>query len=112
MSCTEHYELLMHQYLEEEMDAAERERFEAHMASCPPCLTHFQLLGSAIQNVMQTEWLKCPPGFTENLLAKLDAEHPLRRNWQPMVMKYSGIAAAAVLVFGLGFSLATRPSLP
>lgn len=107
MSCTEHYEELMHRYLDEEMDAAERERFEAHMASCPPCLTHFQLLGSAIQDAVQAEWLKAPPGFTENLLAKLDKEHPPRGNWRPQFMKYSGIAAAAVLVFGLGFSLAT-----
>jgi anti-sigma factor RsiW len=107
VSCNQTYEELMHQYLDEELDAAGRKEFEAHMASCPQCLAHFQELGSAIQEVMQADWLKAPPGFTENLLARLEREHPPRRNWRPAFMKYAGVASAAVLVFGLGFSFAS-----
>ena len=107
MSCNEHNEELMHRYLDEELDVTEREAFEAHIASCPQCLTHFQEIGEAIQEVMQVEWLKAPAGFTENLLDQLELQHPPRRNWRPLIMRYSGIAAAALLVFGLGFSYAT-----
>lgn len=107
MSCQEKSEELLHRYLDEDMSVAERTDFEAHLAACEHCLTHFTELGSAIQSLEGADWHKAPAGFTESVLAKLDHVAPPRRNWRVPIMKYSGIAAAVLLVFGLGASFAT-----
>ncbi|ARU60401.1 hypothetical protein CBW65_04460 [Tumebacillus avium] len=107
MSCHENSEERLHQYLDEEMSAAERTEFEAHLAACEHCLAHFTELGSAIQSLEGADWHKAPPGITENVLGKLEHIAPPRRNWRVPFMKYSGIAAAVLLVFGLGASWAT-----
>ncbi|TCP57862.1 anti-sigma factor RsiW [Tumebacillus sp. BK434] len=107
MSCQEHSEELLHRYLDEEMSVAERTDFEAHLAACERCLTHFTEVGSTIQRLEGGEWHKAPAGFTESVLAKLEHVAPPRRNWRVPIMKYSGIAAAVLLVFGLGASFAT-----
>ncbi|MFD2170080.1 zf-HC2 domain-containing protein [Tumebacillus lipolyticus] len=107
MICQENNEELLHRYLDEELSVAERTELEAHVAACDKCLTHLKELGTVIQTLQGAEWHKAPSGFTEDLMAKLQQAKPPRRNWRVPIMKYSGIAAAVLLVFGLGVSIAT-----
>ncbi|WP_157729345.1 zf-HC2 domain-containing protein [Tumebacillus algifaecis] len=107
MSCHEHSEELLHRYLDEEMSVAERTEFEDHLITCDQCRPKLQGLGTAIQSLERLEWGKAPAGFTEDVMAKLAHVAPPRRNWRVPIMKYSGLAAAILLVFGLGVSLAT-----
>jgi anti-sigma factor RsiW len=107
MSCHEPMDQRMHDYLDEELTTAQRTEFEAHLAACPECMAHLTEIGSAIQTVTRLEWVKAPGDFTESLLHKIGHDFPKRRNWRRKVMQYSGIAAAVVLVFGLGVSMAT-----
>jgi anti-sigma factor RsiW len=97
----------LHRYLEEEMSAAERKEFEAHLAACDACLTHLNELETALQVLKGAEWVKAPGDFTEQVMAKLQHAAPPGRNWRVPLMKYSGIAAAVLLVFGLGAAWAT-----
>ncbi|HEU4965218.1 MAG TPA: zf-HC2 domain-containing protein [Bacilli bacterium] len=106
MSCQPMDERI-HAYLDDELDATERTDFEAHIAACPDCRTHLSELGYAIQKLSQAEWLKAPTGFTESLMDRLQAEAPPKRDWRVPIMKWSGIAASVLLVFGLGLYAAT-----
>lgn len=97
----------MHRYLDDELDATERADFEAHIAACPDCRTHLSELGYVIQKLSLAEWMKAPSGFTEQLLDRLEQVAPPKRDWRAPVMKWSGIAAAVVLVFGMGLFAAS-----
>nr|WP_236587713.1 zf-HC2 domain-containing protein [Tumebacillus amylolyticus] len=99
----------IHQYLDEELSGPQREEFEAHIATCAECQGELKAMGGAIQLLTKAEWVKAPAGFTENLMAQLNTMHPPKRNWRVPIMKYTGVAAAVLLVFGLGVSL-TAPS--
>jgi anti-sigma factor RsiW len=99
----------MHQYLDEELTRAELEEFEAHLAACPECQSELKAMGGAILQLTQADWLKAPNRFTENLMDQLNSMHPPKRNWRVPIMKYTGVAAAVLLVFGLGISM-TAPS--
>jgi anti-sigma factor RsiW len=106
VSCEEMNERI-HRYLDEELTGNERIEFEAHINECSRCLLQMQGLGFAVQKLTQTEWHKAPIHFTESLLARLDEQFPPKRNWRVSVMKWSGIAASVLLVFGLGAMWAT-----
>jgi len=106
VSCEDMNERI-HRYLDEELEGTERAELEAHIKECGGCLTHLQEMGLSVQLVTQAEWVKAPAGFTEALWAQLDVQYPPKRNWRVPVMKYSGIAASVLLVFGLGAMWAT-----
>lgn len=95
----------MHQYLDEELTGAELEEFESHITTCADCQSELKELDSAMHQFAQTDWVKAPAGFTENLMEQLNAMHPPKRNWRVPIMKYTGVAAAVLLVFGLGVSI-------
>ena len=97
----------MHRYLDEEMTVEERQEFEAHVAACSACRDQLQMLGAGVNLLINAEWVKAPPGFTESLMAQLKQVDPPRRNWRVPVMKYTGIAAALLLVLGTGMMMAT-----
>lgn len=103
----EHMKERLHQYLDEEMNDPELEEFEAHVASCFDCQADLKEMGGAIQLLTQVEWVKAPSGFTENLMIQINAMHRPKRNWRVPIMKYTGIAAGVLLIFGLGISMAT-----
>jgi hypothetical protein len=92
--------------LDEEMAVSERQSFEDHLASCSACMTELKEYGFAIQKVTTVEWMKTPADFTESLMSQINATYPQRRNWQVPLMKYTGIAAAVLLVFGTGLMMA------
>jgi len=96
----------IHRYLDEEMDTQERIEFETHLASCRSCQHSLTELGQAIQHVTAAEWLKAPHMFTEDVLSQLQEISPQKRNWRVPFIKYTGIAAAAVLVLGMGMMAA------
>ncbi|KEO84087.1 zf-HC2 domain-containing protein [Tumebacillus flagellatus] len=102
---SQHMNERIHQYLDEDLSPAERDEFEAHLARCADCQEELKAMGSGIQLLTGAVWVKAPAGFTENLMAELNTMHPPKRNWRVPVMKYTGIAAAVLLVFGLGISL-------
>ena len=106
MYCQEREEQ-MHRYLDEEMTVEERLELEAHVAACSACRDQLQMLGAGVNLLINAEWVKAPPGFTESLMAQLKQVDPPRRNWRVRVMKYTGIAAALLLVLGTGMMMAT-----
>ena len=97
----------MHRYLDEEMSVEERQEFEAHVTACSACREQLQMLGTGINLLINADWVKSPPGFTESLMAQLKQIDPPRRNWRVPAMKYTGIAAALLLVLGAGMMMAT-----
>lgn len=102
MSCIQEMSERLHRYLDEEMTVTERQEYETHLAFCSTCMTQFTEVGVAIQKVSQVEWVKAPSGFTEQLMAQVEVTYPPKRNWRVPIVKYSGIAAAVLLVFGTG----------
>ena len=48
MTCQEFVDFLM-QYLDAELDAGQRETFEAHMGDCPPCVTYLETYRQTVQ---------------------------------------------------------------
>jgi len=106
MDCQERDEQ-MHRYLDEEMPVEERQEFEAHVASCAPCRERLQELGSGVSLLLHAEWVKAPHHFTETLMAHLQEMDPPKRNWRIPAVKFTGIAAAVLLVFSTGMMMAT-----
>jgi anti-sigma factor RsiW len=106
VNCTREMGEPIHRYLDEEMTVSERQEFEDHLASCSACMTDLRELGVAIQKVMTVEWMKAPADFTETLMQQISTTYPPKRNWQVPLVKYTGIAAAVLLVFGTGLMMA------
>jgi hypothetical protein len=107
MSCQDERYEQIHRYLDEELSPEEAAEFKAHLTACAACRIDFEELHEAQRRLQHLEWVKAPHLFTESLLDRLDSS-PIRkrRNWRVPLMKYSGIAAAAMLVLGTGIMVA------
>lgn len=101
MECRE-VEKLIHALLDDELDPSAKHQVETHMAACSECRVHYKELGMVVQQLSNADWLKAPADFTENLLAVMQSQHLRRRNWRTPLVKWTGIAAAAIFVFSMG----------
>jgi anti-sigma factor RsiW len=64
LTCREVVELVT-DYLEDALPAAERERFDAHVASCPGCRAYLAQMRVTLQVVAATAEFEAPPEVPE-----------------------------------------------
>ena len=74
LTCKELVELVT-DYLEGALSFEDKERFEAHLATCDGCVAHLQQIRTTIQTVRSLEEKSLSPQAKENLLR-------LFRNWK------------------------------
>jgi anti-sigma factor RsiW len=82
-------------YLYDELDAAERRTFEAHLARCAECRTEVAGLRRTRQHL--TTWAPPEPEFNFHIVRSTPAPPPARR-WFGFVPQWAMAAAASVLV--------------
>jgi len=107
MSCHDQRMLQMHRELDGDLSTEEQIELEQHLATCPSCRVTYAELRATVHALVRVEWVKAPVDFTESVLAQLGEMAPVKRNWRVPFIKYSGLAAAAVLVLGMGMWMAT-----
>jgi anti-sigma factor RsiW len=81
-------------YLYDELDAAERRTFEAHLATCPACRTDVAGLRRTRQHL--TTWAPPEPEFNFHIVR--GAAAPSARRWFGFVPQWGMAAAASVLL--------------
>jgi len=102
---------LLHGYIDGELDLVRHLDFEQHLAGCPDCARACQrlhVLRSAVRD--SGSHFAPPPGLRRRLetaLRDLDGSPPRRRPWGWLALA----AAAAMVLFALGFLLRTGPAL-
>jgi anti-sigma factor RsiW len=69
MNCNELVELVT-DYLEGRLPAADRERFEAHLAECDACVTYVDQIRASIALLGTLSEDALPPGAADALLAE------------------------------------------
>lgn len=117
MECRD-FKKLMHALLDDELNPDTRSKMEEHATACPECRKHYTNLGFVVQKLETADWQKAPAHFTENLVSVMQRQNMQRRNWRVPLVRWTGIAAAAIFVFGLGiwwampdhFSMTADPS--
>lgn len=93
--------------LDGELTDGERAELEAHLETCPHCRELADDLGLLSAALRQQEEL--PEGLSRRLTAALEGEKtPKKKNWK----RWAGLAAALVLVIGLGGSAIHGGLLP
>ena len=112
MNCEESH-LLLHGYLDGELDSSRSLEFETHLRGCEQCTAEFgkyKALSSAIRS--SGEYFRAP----ENLRARIISEmrgsarspSPVRKNFARWQVLAGSIAAILVASFGLNAILARR----
>ena len=83
-------------YLYDELGAAERTTFEAHLASCAACRTEVAGLRRTREHL--TRWAPPDPEFEFHIVRGAAAPPPPARRWFGFVPQWAMAAAASVLV--------------
>ncbi len=74
LTCEETFRRL-DDYVDRELSRAERERVEAHLASCAECTREYRFEASLIAGLRaKLDSLRMPPRLIANLRARLEAE--------------------------------------
>lgn len=100
MTMTPHDELdLLSSYLDEELDAPERARLEAHMTSCGECRSTLSALQSTVADLKTLP--EPAPSLQDSwaLRAAIRRARSPMRKWQRMSWAAGAVAAAAIAVF-------------
>jgi anti-sigma factor RsiW len=106
MNCDESH-VLLHGYLDGELDPSGSLAFEAHLASCKDCgpaLQRYKDLGAAVRNT--AEYFTAPPELRDAILSQLRPS-PRRQVWRPIrppVWQVLVGAVAALLVATVGLT--------
>ena len=98
---------LFSEYLDGELDDAQRAALEAHLRSCGPCREDLALWRRTVAGVADLPAWKAPEGFAENVMARVrrrpaSGGGKIIRLWS----KVLPVAAMFVLVSGLTFLVA------
>ena len=109
ISCERAWELLSQQ-LDEPLSPQEKQELEEHLAACPSCRKdkeELELLDQALRNLGE---IQAPADFTQRVMAQMQQQTqskpkviPLWR--RPQVRALAGLAACALLCFGIYRSL-------
>ncbi|MCP4251630.1 MAG: hypothetical protein GY778_31720 [bacterium] len=94
---------LLPDYLGDEIDPADRQQFDEHLAACPACREEAESLGAALQTLRQLP----PPAVAADVVAdpgRRQLIYPMRARW------YRPLAYAAMLVIGVGIGWFVRPN--
>ena len=124
MTCSETRDLLS-AWLDQALDAHEREQVEAHLAGCPECRRELEGLRSTVTVLSRVEHPRAPVGFVDKVMGEV---YPApwyrklgRRVFQPLSVKLPLEAGAMVVIAILGVYLlqgtpemkdAARPDVP
>lgn len=103
MECRESI-VLIHEYLDGELDELSNQRLQEHLKGCGSCHQHLHELQRAIAFVQSASHVHVSPGFTARVLGHLPAPTKANRfsNW---LRNHPFIAAAAVFIFLMTGSL-------
>ncbi|GGJ96010.1 hypothetical protein GCM10007063_18100 [Lentibacillus kapialis] len=74
MNCSNEAVGLMHKYLDNDMTRDEENRLREHLENCEACQKHFHELERTIKLVHNTEQIKAPVDFKDNVMQRLPAE--------------------------------------
>jgi anti-sigma factor RsiW len=88
-------------FLYDELDVTDRPRFETHLASCAECRD--ELAGFRATRGQIAQWAPPEPDFAFTIVRRATAPQPAGRF---RVSREWGLAAAALLVMGLGAAIA------
>jgi len=124
MTCSETRDLLS-AWLDQALDAHEREQVQAHLAGCPECRRELEGLRSTVTVLSRVEHPRAPVGFVDKVMGEV---YPApwyrklgRRVFQPLSVKLPLEAGAMVVIAILGVYLlqgtpemkdAARPDVP
>ncbi|MFS0780016.1 anti-sigma factor [Neobacillus sp. 3P2-tot-E-2] len=106
MKCDEKIVVLMHEYLDEEIDPENEMILRDHLKSCKDCETLFNEYKRTIAVVKGTSRMQAPPNFTAKVMASLPKEKK-KVGMQRWLRNHPLIAAASlflVLMTGSLFS--------
>ncbi len=102
MDCRD-LEQVLHPYLDGELDAAERQRVEGHLAGCAPCARHVEIERhnlSAVRAALKAASPPAPESLRQSVLAALHGEQ--RRAGQRRFLRLSAAAAGVALLAAAG----------
>ncbi|ELK46930.1 anti-sigma factor [Halobacillus sp. ACCC02827] len=102
MSCNKEAVLLMHQYLDGELNKEDERRLRDHLQGCEACQHHFHELKKTTTLIQNSTPVSAPPRFTANVMANLPKEKK-RKGYLRKLQQHPILTAAAVF-FLLMFS--------
>ena len=124
MTCSETRDLLS-AWLDQALDAHEREQVEAHLAGCPECCRELEGLRSTVTVLSRVEHPRAPVGFVDRVMGEVYPAPWYRKLgrvvFQPLSVKLPLEAGAMVVIAILGVYLlqgtpemkdAARPDVP
>jgi len=124
MTCSETRDLLS-AWLDQALDAHEREQVEAHLAGCPECRRELEGLRSTVTVLSRVEHPRAPVGFVDRVMGEVYPAPWYRKLgrlvFQPLSVKLPLEAGAMVVIAVLGVYLlqgtpemkdAARPDVP
>ena len=124
MTCSETRDLLS-AWLDQALDAHEREQVEAHLAGCPECRRELEGLRSTVTVLSRVEHPRAPVGFVDRVMGEVYPAPWYRKLgrlvFQPLSVKLPLEASAMVVIAVLGVYLlqgtpemkdAARPDVP
>lgn len=124
MTCSETRDLLS-AWLDQALDAHEREQVEAHLAGCPECRRELEGLRSTVTVLSRVEHPRAPVGFVDKVMGEVYPARWYRKLgrlvFQPLSVKLPLEAGAMVVIAILGVYLlqgtpemkdAARPDVP
>ena len=124
MTCSETRDLLS-AWLDQALDAHEREQVEAHLAGCPECRRELEGLRSTVTVLSRVEHPRAPVGFVDKVMGEAYPAQWYRKLgrlvFQPLSVKLPLEAGAMVVIAILGVYLlqgtpemkdAARPDVP
>ncbi|MFO7957747.1 MAG: anti-sigma factor [Candidatus Brocadiia bacterium] len=99
------YQERFSEYLDDALDAAEREALEAHLESCERCRAELAPLRRAVESVRELPVLRAPDGFAAGVRERLAARErtPQRRLVKLIWARALPVAAMFLLVVGATF---------
>ncbi|WP_173917918.1 anti-sigma factor [Halobacillus sp. Marseille-Q1614] len=102
MNCKKEAVVLMHKYLDGELNKEEERRLRDHLQACPSCQSHFHELKRSITLIKSTDSLPAPENFTAQVMNNLPKQKK-RKSYVRTLQRHPFITAAAVF-FLLMFS--------
>ncbi|WP_082235725.1 anti-sigma factor family protein [Halobacillus massiliensis] len=95
MDCKKEASVLMHKYLDGDLNTEEERRLRDHLQACPACQTHFHELKRSITLINNVDSLPAPDHFTAKVMSSLPKEKK-RKSFMRTLQKHPFITAAAV----------------
>ncbi|AGT30593.1 anti-sigma W factor [Geobacillus genomosp. 3] len=79
MKCTKEMVLLMHSYLDGDLQPGEEQRLKEHLRSCTACATHFHELKKTVAFLQYASHVTAPPSFTSVVMGAMPKEKKTAR---------------------------------